>query len=152
MGVDKKALIFISHATLEANVFTLWLSTRLKLLGYEGCSDVTQLFGGKKWWYDIEESVDLYTCKFIIVITRTSLSKPGVRREVELALEAEEKYQLPNFIIPIIIDDSCFGGQPYGLSERNIIPGFTFNEKRSESIWKLQLWREEKSFSGGRWL
>lgn len=122
MGVDKRDLIFISHATPEDNVFTLWLSTRLKLLGYEVWSDVTQLFGGEKWWDDIEEAVDHYTCKFIIVITRTSLTKPGVRREVELALEAEEKHQISNFIIPVIIDDSSFGGQPYGLSERNIIP------------------------------
>jgi hypothetical protein len=122
MSKDKKDLVFISHATPEDNVFTLWLSIRLKLLGYEVWSDVTQLFGGEKWWDDIEQAVDKYTCKFILVITKTSLSKPGVQREVELALAAEEKSEISNFIIPIIIDDSGFGGQPYGLSDRNIIP------------------------------
>lgn len=121
MKEDKRDLIFISHATPEDNTFTLWLTTRLKLMGYQVWSDVTQLFGGEKWWDDIEQAVDQYTCKFILVITKTSLSKPGVQREVELALAAEEKHQLLNFIIPIIIDDSEFGGQPYELSERNII-------------------------------
>lgn len=121
MNKDKRDLIFISHATPEDNTFTLWLTTRLKLMGYEVWSDVTQLFGGEKWWDDIEEAVDRFTCKFILVITKTSLSKPGVQREVELALAAEKKHQLNNFIIPIIIDESEFGSQPYGLSERNII-------------------------------
>lgn len=122
MPTDKKELIFISHSTPEDNAFTMWLSTRLKLMGYQVWSDVTQLFGGEKWWDDIEQAVDQYTCKFILVITKTSLSKPGVQREVKLALAAEEKYELANFIIPVIIDDSGFGGHPYGLSERNIIP------------------------------
>lgn len=120
--ICKRNLVFISHATPEDNDFTLWLSTRLKLLGYEVWSDVTQLFGGEKWWDDIEEAVHNSTIKFVIVITKTSLTKPGVQREVELALDAESKHKLPNFIIPIIIDDSEFGGQPYGMSERNIIP------------------------------
>jgi len=122
MSKEKKDLIFISHATPEDNEFVLWISTRLKLMGYEVWSDVTKLFGGEKWWGDIEEAVDEYCCKFILVITKTSLSKPGVQREVELALAAEEKHKIHNFIIPIIIDDSEFGGQPYGISDRNIIP------------------------------
>ena len=76
MTSDKRrSLVFISHATPEDNEFTYWLSTRLKLLGYEVWSDVTQLFGGEKWWNDIEEAVDKFTIKFILVITKTSLSK-----------------------------------------------------------------------------
>lgn len=122
MTEHKREVVFISHATPEDNTFTLWLSARLKVMGYQIWSDVTQLFGGEKWWNDIEEVVDQFTTKFILVITKTSLSKPGVRREVELALAAENKHQLKNFIIPIIIDDSAFGGQPYGMSDRNIIP------------------------------
>ena len=118
---EKRNLIFISHATPEDNTFTIWLSARLKLMGYQIWSDVTQLFGGEKWWGDIEQAVDQYTCKFVLVITKTSLSKPGVQREIELALAAEKKHNHNNFIIPIIIDDSKFGGQPYELSERNII-------------------------------
>ncbi|TRY33968.1 toll/interleukin-1 receptor domain-containing protein [Aliiglaciecola sp. M165] len=119
---NKRNLVFVSHATPEDNHFTLWLSTRLKLIGYEVWSDVTKLFGGEKWWEDIGDAIQDSTFKFVIVITKTSLSKPGVQREVELALAAELQNKLPNFIIPIIIDDSEFGGQPYGLSDRNIIP------------------------------
>ncbi|MDO9519298.1 MAG: toll/interleukin-1 receptor domain-containing protein [Pseudohongiella sp.] len=121
MSDDRRNLVFISHANPEDNAFTLWLSTRLKLIGYQVWSDVTQLFGGEKWWRDIEQAIDQFTVKFILVITKTSLSKPGVRREVELALSAEQKLSLGNFIIPVIIDDSEFVGQPYDLSERNII-------------------------------
>ncbi|WP_339859245.1 toll/interleukin-1 receptor domain-containing protein [Pseudohongiella acticola] len=122
MADHRRDLIFISHATPEDNDFSLWLSTRLTLMGYQVWSDVTQLFGGEKWWEDIGEAIDQYTCKFILVITSTSLTKPGVQKEISLALAAEEKHQLTNFIIPIIIDSTDFSGQPYGLSERNIIP------------------------------
>ncbi|WP_029134085.1 toll/interleukin-1 receptor domain-containing protein [Sedimenticola selenatireducens] len=118
----QKKLVFISHATPDDNEFALWLSTRLKLTGYQVWSDVTQLFGGEVFWQDIEEAISEYTCKFILVITRTSLSKPGVQREIEYALAAEVKHGLKNFVVPIIIDDSSFGGQPYDLSTRNIIP------------------------------
>lgn len=121
MDDSKKRLVFISHATPEDNEFALWLSTKLKLMGYEVWSDVTQLFGGEKWWEDIEQAVYEYTSKFVIVITKTSLSKPGVRREVEMALKAEKINGIKNFIIPIIIDDSEFSGQPYDFSERNIV-------------------------------
>lgn len=116
-----KKLVFISHATPEDNTFALWLSTKLKLMGFEVWSDVTQLFGGEKWWDDIEQAIEVFTCKFILVITKTSTSKPGVRREIELALAAEKRHGLPNFIIPVIIDESSFHDQPYGLSDRNII-------------------------------
>jgi len=118
----QRNLVFISHATPVDNEFTLWLSTRLKLAGYQIWSDVTQLFGGEKFWEDIEEAIADYTCKFVIIITRSSLSKPGVQREIECALAAEQSRQLDNFIIPIIIDDSSFSNQPYGFSDRNIIP------------------------------
>ena len=121
-SVAKKQLVFVSHSTPDDNEFALWLSTRLKLGGYEVWSDVTQLFGGEKFWEDIEDAIINYSCKFIIVITRTSLEKPGVIKEVEYALAAEKNNGMPNFIIPVIIDDSSFSKQPFGFSERNIIP------------------------------
>lgn len=130
----KRDLVFVSHATPEDNTFALWLSTRLKLLGYEVWSDVTQLFGGEKWWEDIDEVIGGYTCRFVLVITRESLAKPGVRRELKLALKAETDNGLKNFIIPIIIDDSPFTGQPLGLSERNII---SFSENWANGLKKL---------------
>lgn len=130
----RRSLVFISHATPEDNEFTYWLSTRLKLLGYEVWSDVTQLFGGEKWWDDIEEAVGKFTIKFILVIAKTSLSKPGVKRELDLALNTEESYGLLRFIIPIIIDDSKPETQPYGLSDRNIV---FFNTNWADGLKKL---------------
>jgi len=130
----KRDLIFISHATPEDNLFTLWLATRLKLMGYQVWSDVTQLLGGEKWWDDIEQAINEFTCKFILVITKTSLSKLGVKREIELALAIETAHKLPNFIIPVIIDDSEFGCQPYDLSERNII---SFSDGWGGALGKL---------------
>lgn len=130
----ERNLVFISHATPEDNEFTYWLSARLKLLGYEVWSDVTQLFGGEKWWDDIEEAIDKFTIKFIIVISQTSLFKPGVKRELDLALNTEENYDLLRFVIPIIIDDSRPEVQPYGLSDRNIV---FFNKNWAEGLKKL---------------
>ena len=118
----KRNIVFVSHATPDDNEFSLWISTRLKLAGYEVWSDVTQLFGGEKFWDDIEDAISNFTCKFIIVITRTSLSKPGVIREIEYAIETENTHKISNFIVPIIIDDSSFSSQPFGFSDRNIIP------------------------------
>ncbi len=132
--VGKKNLVFISHATPEDNTFAIWLSTRLKLIGYTVWSDVTKLFGGEKWWQDIEEAIDSYSCKFIIVITRTSLTKPGVQREIQLALAAQEKNKIPNYIIPIIIDDSSFSNQPYGFSELNIV---SFKNNWAQGLSKI---------------
>ena len=118
---DTKKVVFISHATPDDNEFVLWLSTRLKLEGYEVWSDVTKLFGGEVFWADIEDAILNHSCKFIIVITKTSLSKVGVQREINFALSVVESNKTKNFILPVIIDDSSFSNQPYGFSERNII-------------------------------
>ncbi len=139
----KRNLVFISHATPEDNEFTLWLSTRLKLQGYEVWSDVTKLFGGEKWWDDIDEAILQYTCKFILIVTKSSLSKlnnkdpqskSGVQRELESALRTEKYNKLSNFVIPIIIDGTPYSPLPYDLENINIIQ---FRNKWSHGFSKL---------------
>ncbi len=130
----RRPLVFISHATPEDNEFTLWLSSRLSLAGYSVWSDVTELLGGEKWWDDIDEAISKHTAKFILVITQTAIKKPGVIKELELALNAEKENNIERFIIPIIIDDTNFEGLPYDLSERNII---SFQDGWGEGLSKL---------------
>ena len=49
--------IFISHATPEDNEFTIWLASRLELLGFKVWVDKNKLIGGETFWNDIESAI-----------------------------------------------------------------------------------------------
>lgn len=51
--------IFISHATPEDNEFTIWLASRLELLGYKVWIDKNELLGGEVFWADIEDVISM---------------------------------------------------------------------------------------------
>lgn len=46
---EPRETIFISHASPEQNVFTLWLGAKLAAMGYEVWADVLRLKGGDDW-------------------------------------------------------------------------------------------------------
>lgn len=46
--------VFISHATPEDNEFTVWLASRLQMLGYKVWIDKNALLGGEKFWEEID--------------------------------------------------------------------------------------------------
>lgn len=49
--------IFIGHATPEDNEFTIWLASRLELLGYKVWIDKKELLGGETFWETIESAI-----------------------------------------------------------------------------------------------
>ena len=72
-----KDQIFISHATPEDNEFTIWIASRLEMLGYKVWIDKKELLGGERFWPTIQIKTSLsfhhiirhlYLISFLIVL------------------------------------------------------------------------------------
>jgi|GEM_PF-3873300 len=61
--------IFISHATPEDNEFTIWLASRLELMGYKVWIDKNELLGGESFWEDIEKAITEKAVKFLLALS-----------------------------------------------------------------------------------
>ena len=70
-----KDTIFISHATPEDNDFTIWLASRLELLGYEVWLDKNALLGGEKFWETIDDTIRNKTIIFLLVYSQNIFQK-----------------------------------------------------------------------------
>jgi hypothetical protein len=106
-------LIFVSHATPEDNEFSRWLTLQLNRRGHKAWCDLTKLLGGEKWWADIKEAISIHSNKFLFVASKTSVKKPGVIRELKIALETAKS--LKRFIIPVRLDDVPYKDFPEGI-------------------------------------
>ena len=96
-------MLFLSHANPEDNLFTRWLSLRLAREGYPVWCDLTKLLGGEDFWRDAEAALRDRTAKFLFVLSKTSNQKQGTLDELALARRLGK--QIPNFIIPLRIDE-----------------------------------------------
>jgi hypothetical protein len=97
--------LFISHASPEDNVFTLWLALQLAKEGYPVWCDLTKLLGGEEVWKDIENVIRNDTLKFIYVASRTSNTKKNPLKELTVADNVARDFELEEFVIPALIDD-----------------------------------------------
>ena len=95
-----KRTIFISHATPEDNLFSLWLASRLSVLGYSAWVDLKSLGGGEDSWSSIEKIIREETVKFVFVVSCQSIKKQGTLKELALA----DRLKIENFVIPVNID------------------------------------------------
>ena len=109
--------IFISHATPEDNEFTVWLASRLLLLGYEVWIDRKGLLGGEKFWQDIDQVIRSQAIKFLMVYSNNicysgepGKLKDGVYKEYSLAESISKENNFTDFLLLLKIDDS-----PYNL-------------------------------------
>lgn len=99
-------LLFISHAseTLD-NEFSLWLSARLRAMGYDVWCDLHGLLGGERWDTDIQEAIE-QSAKFIYVLTDHS-NVAGPQRypvnELTFALNRARFDEVTDFVIPLQI-------------------------------------------------
>ena len=50
--------IFISHATPADNDFSIWIASRLEMLGYKVWIDKEGLLGGERFWATIQKALD----------------------------------------------------------------------------------------------
>lgn len=110
--------IFISHATPEDNEFTIWLASRLELLGYKVWIDKNELLGGEVFWTEIEDVIKNKAVKFLLVYSQnivdkldTTKVKGGIQREIDLANGViKQNPDLRDFLTLLHIDAS-----PYNL-------------------------------------
>ncbi len=132
--------IFISHATPEDNDFTIWLASRLELLGYEVWIDKEGLLGGERFWKEIDKVIRNRACKVLLVYSNNICYenepgelKTGINKEIELAESIAANERLKDFIIPLHIDNSRYD-LFVGANMLNHIP---FNENWAEGLEQL---------------
>jgi len=97
----QREAIFISHASPEDNVFTLWLGAKLTSLGFEVWADVLRLQGGDDWQRKLEDAVRNRACKVLLVANEISVAKQGVRNEIQIASDTARRIGDREFIIPL---------------------------------------------------
>ncbi|MDX2263468.1 MAG: toll/interleukin-1 receptor domain-containing protein [Hyphomicrobiales bacterium] len=93
--------IFISHASPEDNVFTLWLGAKLTNMGFEVWADVLSLQGGDDWQRKLEDAIRFRACKVLLVANEISVGKQGVRNEIQIASDTGRRIGDGEFIIPL---------------------------------------------------
>lgn len=98
-------MIFISHANPEDNDFTLWLALQVAKAGFPVWCDLTKLLGGEDFWKDIEQAIRERTTKFVYVLSKTSNDKDGPLQELQVAVNVARDKQLPDFVIPTLVDE-----------------------------------------------
>ena len=106
MDTPHRDLVFISHAseTLDSE-FSLWLSARLRAMGYDVWCDLHGLLGGENWDAEIEEAIKR-SAKFIYVLTDHS-NVAGPQRypvnELTYAFNIARFDEVTDFVIPLQI-------------------------------------------------
>ncbi|MCD0488552.1 toll/interleukin-1 receptor domain-containing protein [Pedobacter sp. MC2016-14] len=132
--------IFISHATPEDNEFTVWLASRLELLGYKVWIDKKELLGGETFWETIESVIKINAVKFLLVYSKnicypdSEEIKGGIQKEIDFAKDVIKNETLNDFFIILHMDDSGYNLFP-GAKDLNQIP---FNENWAEGLTALQ--------------
>ena len=101
--------LFISHATPEDNEFSIWLASRLEMLGYKTWLDKNYLLGGEHMWQDIQEQIQNHAAKVLFVYSShinddRGILKEGIQKELYYAESIAKQNSLKDFIIPLNID------------------------------------------------
>lgn len=109
----KRDTLFISHATPEDNNFSLWLASRLRLLGYKVWLDKDNLLGGESFWGEIDQVIRNQAIKFLLVysnnichLDQPGVLKVGISKEFDLAETIARQDNLKDFILCLHIDNS----------------------------------------------
>jgi len=133
--------IFISHATPEDNEFTIWLASRLELMGYQVWIDKKELLGGETFWETIEQAVKDTAVKFLLVYSHhicypdgQNVVKAGIQKEIDFARQViNDRPELKDFFIILHLDDAGYDLFP-GAKDLNQIP---FQENWAEGLATL---------------
>lgn len=103
--MTERTALFISHATPEDNVFTLWLGAKLSAAGYEVWADVLKLVAGQDWQRILEEALRNCACKVLMVGTAVAVEKQGVRNEIQIATDIAKAIKDKEYIIPLRLEE-----------------------------------------------
>lgn len=135
-----KDTIFISHATPEDNEFTIWLASKLELLGYKVWIDKKELLGGETFWQTIESTIKINTVKFLLVYSKnisypeSDQIKAGIQKEIDFARQVMNDEALSDFLIILHMDNSGYNLFP-GSQDLNQIQ---FSENWADGLTLLQ--------------
>jgi len=132
--MSERDTLFISHAPPADNEFSIWLASRLEMLGYKIWLDKKQLLGGERFWNTIQKGIN-QAIKVLLVYSKNIVDKEGNLRqgiEDELSYAKDQAWQdkLKDFIIPLHIDNSGYG-LAIGMPNINHVP---FNEDWAEGL------------------
>lgn len=132
--MSERDTLFISHATPADNEFSIWLASRLEMLGYKVWLDKNQLLGGERFWNTIQKGIN-QAIKVLLVYSKNIVDKEGNLRqgiEDELSYAKDQAWQdkLKDFIIPLHLDNSGYG-LAIGMPNINHVP---FNEDWAEGL------------------
>ena len=117
--------IFISHATPQDNEFSIWLASRLEMLGYKVWIDKNGLLGGERFWPTIQKAIDR-SAKILFVYSKNIINsegtlKNGIESEIEYGKSIAYENNLKDYLIPLNIDGSQYN-LAIGLPNINHIP------------------------------
>ena len=118
--------LFISHATPQDNDFSIWLASRLEMLGYKTWIDKNGLLGGEPFWQTIQNVIKNDAVKILFVYSKNIRDanenlKVGIDKELSYAESIASQEQIDDFIIPLRIDNSQFNAF-IGSNRLNHIP------------------------------
>lgn len=104
--------IFISHSTPQDNTFSIWIASRLEMLGYKVWVDKDGLLGGERFWTTIQKAID-QSVKILFVYSKNIVDsegvlKQGIEKEIEYGYSIAAAHKLKDFIIPLHIDESQY--------------------------------------------
>ncbi|MFD1630566.1 toll/interleukin-1 receptor domain-containing protein [Pseudopedobacter beijingensis] len=137
--------IFISHATPQDNEFSIWLTSRLEMLGYKVWIDKEGLLGGERFWVTIQQAIQSSAKVLFVysknIVTNEGILKQGIENEIEYAKSIALQFHIQDYIIPLHIDDSPYN-LAIGLPNINHIP---FNNNWAEGLKILKKKLEKDS-------
>ncbi len=151
----KRETIFISHATPEDNDFSIWIASRLEMMGYRVWLDKKGLLGGERFWSTIQKAIQSSAKVLFIysknIVTEEGILKLGIENEIEYAKSIASENKIRDFIIPLHIDSS-----PYNLAiglpninqisfEKNWAEGLKILKKKLEKDNVPQTFSDEDS-------
>jgi hypothetical protein len=97
--------LFISYAS-EDIVLATWLARKLAALGYAVWFDRMEMLGGEPWPQTIDDAIKNRTFRMLALISQHSLRKQKPTGERALAQKIAEDRSIPDFLIPLKIDDA----------------------------------------------
>lgn len=95
--------VFVSHASEDKDSFVLEFATKLRAHGVDAWVDKWEMLPGDKLIHKIFEEGLKAPDAFIIVLSKTSITKPWVREELDVA--AVKRISNGMKLIPVVIDD-----------------------------------------------
>lgn len=132
-----KDVLFISHATPSDNEFSIWLASRLEMLGYKIWIDKEGLLGGERFWATIQKAIDSSIKVLLVysqnIVTSDGIIRSGIENEIEYAKSIASQNKYKDFIIPLHIDNTQYN-LVIGLPNINHIP---FNDNWAAGLKQL---------------